>query len=121
MKSVPVDPNEFDRNVMAIIGIEPVLDFDTGQQKTDRDGAPKWRLQVLYKTPRQRKPDVEEIGFATADLPEPGPMDRPVFVGLMARHWENTNDYGTSSGISLSAETVTFRSPPSQQREPAAA
>ena len=121
MNSVPVDPAAFDQSVRAVIDIEPVLDFDTQQQKTDREGAAKWRLQLLYKAPTARKPEVVEVGFATADRPNPGPNDRPVFAGLVARHWENTNEYGTSSGMSLSADTVTFRSPPSAKKEPAAA
>ncbi len=116
-----MDTAIFDQGVRAIIDIEPVLDFDTQMQKTDRDGAAKWRLQLLYKAPAARKPEVVEVGFATADRPNPGPDDRPVFVGLMARHWENTNEYGTSSGLSISADAVTFRSPPAAKREPAAA
>ena len=121
MNSVPIDPAVFDQCVRAIIDIEPVLDFETQQQKTDREGANKWRLQLLYKAPNARKPEVVEVGFATPDRPNPGPTERPVFAGLIARHWENTNDYGTSSGLALSADTVTFRAPPSSRKEPAAA
>ncbi len=105
---------------MAVIAVEPVLDFQTQTQKTDREGANKWRLQLLYKAPTARRPEVVEVGFASPDQPEPGPTDRPVFAGLVARHWENTNEYGTSSGLSLSAEQITFRSAP-QRREASAA
>ena len=121
MNSVPIDPTVFDQCVRAVIDIEPVLDFDTQQQKTDREGAAKWRLQLLYKAPNARKPEVVEVGFATPDRPTPSPNDRPVFAGLVARHWENTNEYGTSSGLSLSAESVTFGSAPSSQRSKAEA
>jgi hypothetical protein len=113
----------FDRCVLAVIGIEPVLDFDTDTQKVDRrTNAPKWRLQLLYKAPTARKPEVVEVGFATDEVLEVNPTDRPVFTGLVARHWENTNEYGTSSGLSLSADEIQFRSPPpAQRREPAGA
>lgn len=111
----------FDQCVRAVIDIEPVLDFDTQKQKTDKEGAAKWRLQLLYKAPNARKPEVVEVGFATTDRPSPAPTDRPVFAGLVARHWENTNEYGTSSGLSLSADKVTFRSPPAATRKETAA
>ncbi|MEM9656351.1 MAG: hypothetical protein AAGA65_30005 [Actinomycetota bacterium] len=119
MNVVPVDPNVFDKSVMAVIGVEPVLDFDTEAQKVDRrTNAPKWRLQLLYKAPTARKPEVVEVGFATDEVLDINPTDRPVFTGLVARHWENTNEYGTSSGLSLSAEAITFRSAPSASRKP---
>jgi len=120
MNSVPIDPNVFDQCVIAVIGVEPVLDFDTDTQKVDRrTNAPKWRLQLLYKAPTARKPEVVEVGFATAEVLEVNQGDRPVFSGLVARHWENTNEYGTSSGLSLSAEEIKFRSAP--RPKPAAA
>ena len=120
MNSVPVDPAVFDQGVMAVIAVEPVLDFNTQMQKTDREGAAKWRLQMLYKAPTARKPEVVEVGFSSPDQPQVAQGDRPVFAGLVARHWENTNEYGTSSGLSLSAEKVTFRSAPARKEATAA-
>ena len=120
MNQIPIDPAVFDQQLVMVVGCEPVVDFDTGAQKTDKDNVPKWKLQVLYKTERARKPEVVEIGFATPTQPEFGPESRPVFKGLVGRPWSNENQYGYSSGVALSAEQVGFRKPPSAERTAAA-
>ncbi len=126
MNQIPVDAAMFDQCVLMVIGAEPVLDFETQAHKTDRDGLPKWKLQMLYKAPMARKPEVVEVGFAAAEVPELSPTSRPVFKGLVARHWDNENAYGYSSGVALSAEAVGFRDAPSasangSHKEPVAA
>ncbi len=125
MNPIPVDAAVFDQCVQMVVGVEPVLDFDSQAHKTDRDGMPKWKLQLLYKAPNARKPEVVEVGFAAVEVPDVSPTSRPLFKGLVARHWSNENDYGYSSGVSLSAEQVGFREAPSasngSKREPAAA
>lgn len=108
MKQIPIDLNEFNDNIKAFIGIEPVVDFDTGEHRKDRDGRAKYRLQLLYKTARQRKPDVVEVGFASHEEPQLHDGTRPAFHGLIGRHWHNENEYGASSGVSLSAEAIDF-------------
>ena len=109
MNAFQIDSNWFTHNIKGLIDIEPVIDFDTKQQKADRDGMPKWRLQLLFKTPDMRKPEVVEVNFATDEITrvEPG-MAVPVFKGLTGRHWSNQNAYGYSSGVSISADEIEF-------------
>jgi hypothetical protein len=108
MRNVPVDINTFQINVIGPVGIDPVTDFETGEHRRTRDGIPRWRLTLLYQEPGRRK-ELVEIGFAAPTPPEAEPGAAVVLTGLVARHWETTNDYGTSSGITLSADTVGFR------------
>jgi len=121
MKQFPIDTAVFDQCTLMVVGCEPVVDFDTGAQKTDRDNVPKWKLQILYKAEGAPRPEVVEIGFATATAPEFDPTSRPVFKGLVGRPWANENQYGFSSGVALSAEQVGIRQAPSARRESAAA
>lgn len=111
MNQIPIDTNQFVANIVGVVAIDPVTDYDTGEHKTNRDGTPKWRLQVIYQ-PAGRRRELVDIGFAAATEPMPGPGDRPVFVNLVGRHWANQNDYGYSSGIALSCDELKFRSAP---------
>ena len=110
-RNIPVDATVFDQMVRAVIDIVPVTEFDTGEQKRTKDGVPKYRVQLLVAT-GARKPEVLEVNFAAIQLPEFDPAKRPVFVGLTVSAWENTNEYGTSSGVSWSCEEVRFRAAP---------
>ena len=119
MKNIPVDIAAIMAGIQSVVGLDPVVDYDTGEQRRDRNGVPRWKLTVLYQDGR-RKRELVEIGFAAVDAPEPSPGAQLVLTGLSARPWENSNEYGFSSGVTLSAETVRFN-PPTQRREPAAA
>lgn len=108
MRSVPVDIQTFMTHVETPVGIDPVVDFDTGEHRKDNQGTPKWKLTVLYREPG-RKRELVEIGFAAPNAPEAEPGATLIVQGLTARHWENTNKYGTSSGITLSADRIGFK------------
>ncbi len=110
-RNIPVDATVFDQMIRAVIDIVPVTDFDDGKQKKTKDGVPKYRVQLLVAT-GARKPEVMEVNFASIQVPEFDPAKRPVFVGLTVSAWENTNEYGTSSGVSWSCDEVRFRSAP---------
>lgn len=121
MNTFPIATDVIAHGAEMVVGIEPVTDFDTGAQKTDKDGTPKWKIQFVYLAPGARKRELVEVGFASHKEPEFAPGSVPVFKGLVGRHWSNENAYGYSSGVALSAEEVGFRSAPSVEREPVAA
>jgi hypothetical protein len=108
MRTIPVDINAFMASVQSVVALDPVVDYDTGEQRKDRDGVPRWKLTVLFQE-ENRKRELVEVGFAAATTPEPSPGAELVLTGLVARHWETTNDYGTNSGVSLSAQSVGFK------------
>ena len=108
MRSVPVDINTFMNNIVMPVGVDPVVVFETGEQRRDNKEVLKWKLMVLYQEPGRKK-ELVEIGFSAPQIPEGDANSTLVLQGLVARHWENTNAYGTSSGISLSADTVGFK------------
>lgn len=114
MRNIPVDINAFLSKVVGPVGFDPVVDYDTGEHRRNNDGVPRWKLTVLYQD-QGRKKELVEIGFAAPQPPErASESDQLVLQGLVARHWENTNAYGTSSGVALSADTVGFT--PAQRR-----
>ena len=108
MRSVPVDINAFMSNVHTPIGFDPVVSYETGEHRRDNKDVPKWKLTVLYQEPGRKK-ELVEVGFSAHQVPEGDANSTLVLQGLTARHWENTNQYGTSSGITLSAESVGFK------------
>ena len=116
MNQFPIDTAVFDQGIVMVVGCEPVVDYDSGVQKTDRENVPKWKLQVLYRANGARRPEVVEVGFATATQPEFDAESRPVFKGLVGRLWSNENQYGHSAGVAISAEQVGFRNAPSTER-----
>ncbi len=97
-------------NVHTPIGFDPVVSYETGEHRRDNNGVLKWKLTVLYQEPGRKK-ELVEIGFSAAETPEAKPDATLIIQGLVARHWENTNQYGTSSGITLSADTIGFKPP----------
>jgi hypothetical protein len=109
VRTIPVDIAAFMGKVQSVVALKPVVDFDTGEQRRDRDGTPRWKLTVLYLEDPKRKLELVEIGFAAAEAPEPSPGAELVLAGLVGRHWENTNEYGTNSGVALSAGSVGFK------------
>ena len=115
MNVVPVDANLFSAHIVGVVAIDPVTDYDTGEHKTDRDGIPKWRVQVIHQVPGRRR-ELVDVNFAASTEPSPGEGARPVFTNLQARHWENQNAYGYSSGLSLTADEVSFRTAPNNNR-----
>jgi hypothetical protein len=108
VRTVPVDIPLFLSHVVAPVGIDPVTDFETGEHRRNRDGVPRWKLTVLYQEPGRKK-ELVEVAFAAPTAPEAAPGDQVVLSGLVARHWEATNDYGTNSGITLAADTIGFQ------------
>jgi hypothetical protein len=124
MRTIPVDTAALMTNVVGSLGIDPVVDYDTGEHRKNRDGVPRYKLTLLVQEPGRKK-ELVEVGFAAAELPEQKAADDQVILqGLVARHWENTNEYGTSSGITLSADAVGFKPAAARsngQRENAAA
>lgn len=108
MRTVPVDIPLFLSHVVAPVGIDPVTDFTTGEHRRNRDGLPRWKLTVLYQEPGRKK-ELVEVSFAAPSAPEAEPGAQVVLSGLVARHWEATNEYGTNSGLTLAADTVGFQ------------
>lgn len=110
MNTFQIDAEWFTRSIRGLIDVEPVVDYDTKQQKTDKNNLPKWKLQLLWKTPEMgtKKPLVVEVGFATDEVIQVEPGMTPTFHNLVGRHWENQNTYGYSSGVSMSADRIDF-------------
>lgn len=108
MRSIPVDINTFMTNIRGVSGIDPVTDFDTGEHKRDKEGVKRWKLEVLYREPRMSKSEVVQVAFSAHDEPDVNGGEL-VITGLVGRPWSNSNDYGHSSGVSLQADSVTFR------------
>ncbi len=107
MREVPVDAGAFLANVGGVVAIEPVEDFETKNHATNRDGVPKWKLQLLYKRPGVRKRDVIEVGFAAHEHALPAMSDAQkglFFRGLRAMLWEQ----GGRHGLSLSCDEFSF-------------
>ena len=108
MREVPVDVGTFLENVKGVVGIESVDDYDKpGEQSRTKEGVLKWKLQVLYKNPRIRKPDVVEIGFSANhdQLPDMADVGKGLhFRGLRAMLWEQ----GTRHGLSLACNEFSF-------------
>jgi hypothetical protein len=108
VRNVPVDIPLFLSHVVAPVGIDPVTDFETGEHRRNRDGVLRWKLTVLYQEPGRKK-ELVEISFAAPSAPEAEPGAQVVLSGLVARHWETTNEYGTNSGVTLAADTIGFQ------------
>ena len=109
MRNIPVDINAFMTNVISPVGFDPVVDFETGEQRRTRDGVPRWRLSVLYQAPRQRK-ELVEIGFAAQQPPEAEPGAELILAGLSVSYWETTGRNGeTRSGMSLTVDDLGFK------------
>ena len=115
MRSIPVDIAAFLANVVTPVGFDPVVDYQTGEHKRNRDGVPRWRLTVLYQEPKRKK-ELVEIGFAAVDPPDAEAGAELILQGLSAKHWETTNEYGTSSGVVFTADSIGFK--PSRRNEP---
>jgi hypothetical protein len=122
MRYYDLDQTVFASKIMTALAIRPVVDQD-GVQRRDRDGVPKWRLELAMNG--ERGTEVERINFATDDPPDvvPGvPIELP---GLRLMPWENIGENGKNAGVSLSAQTVRFvtsgrRSPGPETPEAAA-
>ncbi len=108
MREVDVDAGAFVEKVKGVVGIEPVEDYETeGKQSTTKDGVPKWKLQVLVKNPRVRKPEVVEVGFAahSHELPDMADVGEGLyFRGLKAMLWEQGNRHG----LAVSCQAFSF-------------
>jgi hypothetical protein len=124
IRNVPVDTAALLANVHGCLGIDPVVDYDTGEHKKNRDGVPRYKAVLVYQLPG-RKRDLIEIGFAASEVPvQTSAEDEIILQGLVVRHWSSTNEYGHSSGMSLSADVVGFKPAAARsngQRETAAA
>ena len=115
MYRIPVDVDAFMAGVETPLGFDPVVDFDSGEQRTNREGLKQWKLDVSYRQPptaqrpRPGKRQVVEIKFSANELPEHKPNSTLHIGGMTVQYWQNTDDKGQArSGITLSAETVTF-------------
>ena len=108
MRNIPIDIAAFLGNVVSPVGFDPVVNYETGEQRRNNDGLLRWRLTVLYQEPGRKK-ELVEIGFAATTPPEATPGAELILQGLVGRHWENTNEYGTSSGVTLSADSIAFK------------
>jgi hypothetical protein len=110
MRDFPIDIEAFMAN-MTPYGVAPVVDPETGEQRRDRDGVPKWKLRLIHDNPTDtRKPEFVEVGITehgdrlnTKD----GPW--PTFTTLTGRMWEMNG----RSGLSVTADgPITFGQPP---------
>lgn len=128
MNEYPIDSNRFmSETVTAVYGIAPVVDLETGEHRRNRDGIPKWKVRLICEpvglNGARRKPEFVEVNVACHEHD----LDRtkgnwPTFDGLTVRQWSMTNDRGTSFGMSLSAQRVTFGpDPTAAAKTPAAA
>ena len=119
MNTYPLDTKLILANIESVVALDPVVDLDTGEQRRDRNGVPRWKLTVVYNDPGAYRRELLEIGFASPKALEPGSGDELVITGMSGRPWQRQNAYGFNSGFAVSAETVAFR--PRNSREPAAA
>jgi len=109
MRNYPLDTNAIKANTIATVSVDPVVDFNTGEQKRDKDGIPKWRLEILVREPGATRSEVDHINFAAHEPPTATTPDEMVLTGLVGRPWSNENDYGHSSGVAMSAKSVRFQ------------
>jgi hypothetical protein len=121
VNTYPLDTAVIVANTESVVALDPVVDFDTGEQRRDRNGVLRWKLTVVYNDPASYRRELLEIGFASATAPEAGAGDELVMTGLSGRPWQRQNAYGFNSGFSVSAETVAFRPRSRRSSEPAAA
>jgi hypothetical protein len=115
MRNVPVDTAAFMANVKATVGVHPVND-QQGQQRTDKNDRPRWRLEVLYDTPGRDGHELVKINFAAAELPDMQAGGELILHGLAVTYWEMDG----RSGMTLAADRVGMK-PPGSGRQPAAA
>ena len=69
MRSVPVDIKTFTSHMLSPVGIDPVVDYKTGEHRRDNNDVLKWKLTVLYQEPKRKK-ELVEIGFSAPQAPE---------------------------------------------------
>jgi hypothetical protein len=105
----PIDFGTYRKWVRGVSDIEPDVNSQTGEHKTNRDGTPMWRLELLVRRPGTGRSVVDQIKFPSTEALVIDPTAELVIASLVGRHWENENDYGYSSGIALSAESVAFK------------
>ncbi len=109
MSSYPIDVASYLSWVRGVSDIDADVDYTTGEHKTNRDGVPMWRLEVLVRRPGARRSEVDQIKFPAREAPVIDPAGELVITNLIGRHWANENDYGYSSGVALSADAVGFK------------
>ena len=105
----PIDFGTYRTWMRGVSDIEADVNYQTGEHKTNRDGVPMWRLELLVRRPGTGRSVVDQIRFPSPEAPVIDPTAELVVVSLVGRHWENENDYGYSSGIALSADSVSFK------------
>lgn len=102
MQTMPLDPTRL--GTLLGLGVEPDVD-DKGVQKTDRDGQPAWKVEVLHR-PAQTGDFTPKAGVELVKIvgrqPVVTEMAPITFVGLVARLWEMNG----KKGVSLSAEGI---------------
>jgi len=106
--SYPIDVAAYLSWVRGVSDIDADINPQTGEHKTNRDGVPMWRLELLVRRPGTRRSVVDQIRFPARQAPVIDPAGDLVITNLVGRHWEQDNDYGYSSGIALSADSVSF-------------
>ena len=90
---IPADAGAITERTLAVLGIEPQNNLETGRQRTDRDGVPMWNLSVVY-VPNFGPKQVIDIGFAADHPPEIIPGEPPVFTNLTCQPGAKVNEYG---------------------------
>lgn len=95
MQSIPVDTNRLG-TLLCVVAPEPkLLSRETGEVKTDRDGATVWTVGVSVRQQGTRRASVIEIAVSG----EPAGIVegvRLVAHGLVAFTWEQNGRHGTS-------------------------
>jgi hypothetical protein len=99
MKQFPVDQA---RLSFILVDLVPVVDRDTGEQRSDRDGVPAWRANALTTMEGEPGGEVISVRINAPKCPDLSPLSAVEFDSLTARGWEMDG----RSGISLSASGV---------------
>lgn len=110
MRNYPLDINALKAMIIATVSVDPVVEYKTGEHKRDKEGIPKWRLEILVREPGTTRSEVDRINFSAHEPPQITTPDELVLTGLTGRPWSNENDYGYTSGVAMSAKSVRFQS-----------
>ncbi len=100
-----IDAEWFSNSIAAVLGCEPSTDYKTGERRLSPDGVPQWTLSVALQ-PDNARASIAEISIASNTEPDVHQGGRPVFEGLQARHWTSNKGGRSSSGVMLTAESV---------------
>ena len=99
MNTLPIDTNNIDFTYLACV---PKVD-QNGVQARNRDNVPKYEVQLLAASERERRPEVMAVVLTTNTPPDNlAPMSPVQVEGLVARAWSQ----GDRSGISFSADVI---------------